>query len=160
MVLYETIFFIEMAINFVKQDLDDEGNTKHELPEKIAVRYLQSSFIVDVIALIPWGYISDSYGPNFGVLWVIKAIRIKTLIGMMSNKRILPPIKTYISNLQKKSLEDESLKFQMDKDSVNITLKIFLINSIKLARLVLWTMMLAFFVGAYWFYFTYIVYYY
>ena len=149
-----------MAINFIKQDLDDEGNTKYELPEKIAVRYIQSGFLVDLIALIPWGYIFESYGPNFGILWVIKAIRIKTLLGMMSNKNILPPIKMYITNLQKKSLEDEYLKFQMDKDSVNITLKIYLINCVKIVRLVLQTMMLAFFVGAYWFYFTYIVFYY
>ena len=45
----------------------------------------------------------------------------------------------------------------MDKDSVNITLKIYLTNSVKIMRLVLQTMMLAFFVGTYWLYFTYIV---
>ena len=59
MILYETIFFVEMAINFIKQDLDDEGVTKYELPEKIAVRYIQSTFLVDLIALIPWGYIFE-----------------------------------------------------------------------------------------------------
>ena len=47
----------------------------------------------------------------------------------------------------------------MDKDSVHITLKIYLTNSVKITRLVLQTMMLAFFVGTYWFYFTYIVFY-
>ena len=40
MVLYETIFFVEIVINFIKQDLDDEGFTKYELPEIIAVRYI------------------------------------------------------------------------------------------------------------------------
>ena len=159
MILYETIFSVEMMINFIKQDLDDEGKTKLELPEKIATRYLQTNFIVDMVALIPWGYISDAYSPNFGFLWVIKAIRIKTLLDMMSNNRILPPIKTYINSIQKKSLEDELLKYQVDKDSVNITLKIYLINSVKIIRLVVQTMILAYFVGAYWFYFTFIVFY-
>ena len=107
MILYETIFFVEIVINFIKQDLDDEGLTKYELPETIAVRYIQSGFLVDVITLIPWGYIFESYGPKAGVLWVIKAIRIKTLQNMMSNKNILPPVKTLITNLQKKSMNDE-----------------------------------------------------
>jgi hypothetical protein len=99
MILFESIFFCEIMINFLKQDLDDEGNTKLEPLEKIAGRYLQGNFIVDLIALIPWGYIADFKSPNLAVLWCIKAIRIKTLLDMMSNKIILPPIKTYITNL-------------------------------------------------------------
>ena len=40
MIIFESIFSIEILINFVKQDLDDQGVTKLEPLSKIAFRYL------------------------------------------------------------------------------------------------------------------------
>ena len=57
MILFESMFAIEILLNFFKQDLDDQGVTKTEPLMKIATRYLQSDFIGDVLVLIPWGYI-------------------------------------------------------------------------------------------------------
>ena len=76
MIFFESMFGIEILLNFFKQDLDDQGVTKAEPLIKIATRYLQSDFIGDVLVLIPWGYIFS----RFQFLWGIKAIRIKTLI--------------------------------------------------------------------------------
>lgn len=76
MIFFESLFAVEILINFFKQDLDDQGQTKSEPLIKISTRYLQTNFVFDVLVLIPWGYI---FG-DFVFLWGIKAIRIKTLI--------------------------------------------------------------------------------
>ena len=70
MIIFESIFALDILINFFKQDLDDQGKTKAEPLVKICTRYLQTNFVFDVLVLIPWGYI---FG-QFVFLWGIKAM--------------------------------------------------------------------------------------
>ena len=57
MIAFETIFLLEIGVNFFKQELDEEGNSKLEPLEVIAYRYLRSNFIIDTMVLIPWGFL-------------------------------------------------------------------------------------------------------
>ena len=107
MIFFESLFAVEILINFFKQDLDDQGQTKSEPLIKISTRYLQTNFVFDVLVLIPWGYI---FG-DFVFLWGVKAIRIKTLIHQMSDKMIMPPINMFINYRQKLCFDDENLKY-------------------------------------------------
>ena len=67
---------VEIMFSFIKQGIDEEGNSKHDPMKEIATRYFCSTFIIDMIALIPWGYILSFIDYKFRVFWVLKIIRI------------------------------------------------------------------------------------
>mmetsp|Transcript_18773 Transcript_18773/g.28885 ORF Transcript_18773/g.28885 Transcript_18773/m.28885 type:complete len:173 (-) Transcript_18773:2807-3325(-) len=92
----EGFYFIEIILKFFMQDLDEEGNSKAEPLEVVATRYLNSGFLIDLIAFIPWGYIMGTVDPRLKFFWVVKALRIRLLNHYLSNKVILPPVKMYI----------------------------------------------------------------
>jgi hypothetical protein len=71
----------------------------------------------------------------------------------MSNKMILPPITMYIKYRQKKCLDDEKLKYEMNEDCVFISEKITVINIVSTVRLCVKIMIFAYFLGAYWYIF-------
>jgi len=52
------------------------GNTLYEPLKDVALRYYSTDFLVDMIALIPWGYILAQFDPKLKVFWIVKAIRI------------------------------------------------------------------------------------
>ena len=76
----------------------------------------------------------------------------------MSNKNILRPVYTYIDCLQKKCLNDPSLRDQRDQDCIFISKKILSTNIIKMIRLVLCIMIFTYFIGQYWYIFSFNMY--
>lgn len=60
----------------------------------------------------------------------------------------------FINYNQKRCLDDDNLKYQMNKDCIFITEKIMTINIVKTVRLCVQIMIFAYFVGAYWLIFT------
>ena len=72
----ESFFLIDIILNFFKQGIDEQGNTLYDPLKEVALRYYNTSFIVDLIALIPWGYIMGMFDPKLRVFMLIKAIRI------------------------------------------------------------------------------------
>ena len=93
--LFETIFLVEIIINFLKQDLMEDETSKCERLEDISYRYFTSGFASDLIVLLPWGYMFTYFNPRLKFMWIIKAVRIKELLHYMSNKVILGPVHSY-----------------------------------------------------------------
>ena len=75
----EFIFLINIVLSFFKQDLDEEGETKHDSLSQIANRYFKNQFTKDFIAFVPFGYLLSLYDKRLKFFWVIKTIRITSL---------------------------------------------------------------------------------
>ena len=75
----EFIFLVNIALSFFKQDLDEEGETKHDSLSQIANRYFKNQFAKDFIAFVPFGYLLSLYDKRLKFFWVIKTIRITSL---------------------------------------------------------------------------------
>lgn len=94
LLLSEFYFFIDIIVNFFLQEVDEEGNSKTEPLEDIAVRNLNSSsFKFDMLAFIPWGYFMTKVNPRNKYFWVVKAIRIGQLNYYLRDKMIMPMIR-------------------------------------------------------------------
>ena len=66
-------------MKFFLQRLDEEGKSEKLPLEMVAVNYLKTDFIIDLIVLIPFGGILSLFDKRFEIFWLIKAIRIKDL---------------------------------------------------------------------------------
>ena len=97
--LSELCFFIDICLSFFKQDLNEEGKSKHESLEEIAVRYLRSRKIkLDIISFLPLGWIFSRYDERLKFFWIIKATRLGLLNFYMRDRMLNPIIKNYIDS--------------------------------------------------------------
>ena len=126
--------------------MEDE-TSKCEPVEEISYRYFAGEFAGDLIVLIPWGYMFTYFNPRLKITWLVKAVRIKNMLHLMSNKVILGPVNSYIEYLQTKCLNNPNLRNQRDQDCIFISEKILSTNVIKMIRLVLFIMIFTYFVG-------------
>ena len=82
----ESVFFVEIILNFFLQDLDEEGKSKNEAHEVIISKYMRGNFVTDVLAFLPLGYMFEFIDHKFKILWLIKALRIKELHGYLGKR--------------------------------------------------------------------------
>ena len=82
----ESVFFVEIILNFFLQDLDEEGKSKNEAHEVIISKYMRGNFVTDVLAFLPLGYMFEFVDHKFKILWLIKALRIKELHGYLGKR--------------------------------------------------------------------------
>ena len=54
----EALFLMDIVLNFFKQGIDEQGFSKFDPLDEIALRYYHSTFVLDVVAFIPWGMLS------------------------------------------------------------------------------------------------------
>ncbi len=78
--------------------MNESGFSKKEKLEVVAYNYLTSSFIIDLIALIPWGYFSQLVEKRWKFFWIFKSIRISQLYTHCKDKMLKPIIKSYIAS--------------------------------------------------------------
>ena len=81
------------------------------------------------------------------MLWVIKAIRIRTLNYYLQNNRLSQVVKDYIEMIQKRNLHDEDTREDMKSDHIKISTKIYMINFMKITRLVFQIQFISYFVS-------------
>lgn len=74
----ELIYLIDIVIHFFLQDLDVDRVSRRDDLATVSSRYLNGQFKYDFIAFIPFG-LFGLLSPQLEILWVIKAIRIRTL---------------------------------------------------------------------------------
>lgn len=70
------------------------------------------------------------------VLWVIKAIRIKSLNYYLKNSKLLQIVKDYYEMIQKRNFQNEEKREDMTIDHIRISDKIYMMNFMKIFRLV------------------------
>lgn len=149
--LCELIFFIDIVLNFFKQKLDEAGLPMSEPLEVVASNYLTSDFKMDFFAFLPWGYVASVVDHRLVFFWVLKAVRIKMLDDLVSDRKILPIVENYIEWKQAVPLADPELRDDINDDHVFINRKIFLKNMVTLLRLTAKLLFVAFFIGQYWY---------
>jgi hypothetical protein len=75
--LTEFFFFADICLCFFKQELNEEGKSKNETLEVIALRYLRSRKLkLDTISFLPIGWIASLYDERLRFFWIIKAMRL------------------------------------------------------------------------------------
>ena len=144
---HEGVFFIDICLNFFVQMKDKNGFTEDFPLSKVATNYMNGLFIVDLIVFIPFGALFTYINQAFKFVWIIKAYRIKHIQYYLSKRFFNILISSYINYRQGKSLEDEKLKNKVDEDLVYITQKIYISNTIKIARLVICIASIVYVVG-------------
>lgn len=92
LMMLEAVFGLDILLRFFLQELDEDGK-QQDLPlEEVASNYLKNQFVIDLIAIIPFGAIFSSFDERLAFLWLIKAIRITDLKFYMSDRFFKPLI--------------------------------------------------------------------
>ena len=116
--------------------------------EQVATEYLQSGFLIDLLAFIPFGLVfSYMFNDAFRVFWVMKLIRLKDLYFYTSMAFFQPMIDFHIERKQKAKLDDKEKRYEKHEDLIYINEKIYLKNFFKVLKLILQTLFIVFFVG-------------
>ena len=113
----------------------------------VAVQYLKTDFLTDLIVFLPLGGIMSLYDKRFEMFWLIKAIRIKDLQHYLSIRQFQPIINSFIEFKQWNQINDPMNREKMDKDYIYIAQKIYLRNMVKIMRLILYIIFITYFVG-------------
>jgi hypothetical protein len=85
--LLDSVFLVDIILNFFMQELDEKGHSKNLPLETIAQNYLRGDFLLDLIVFVPWGGIFSLVDNRLKFLWLIKALRIKDLMRYMSKRQ-------------------------------------------------------------------------
>ena len=91
----ELIYLIDMVIHFFLQDLDVDRSSRRDDLATVSSNYFYGNFKYDLVAFTPFGLLGF-LTPQFEILWVIKAIRIRSLNYYLQNTRLLGAVKAYI----------------------------------------------------------------
>lgn len=152
----ETCLFIDIILNFLKQKYDDDGIFSRMDPlHEVAQAYLNSyAFKLDFLSFLPWGWMFGFIDERLKFMWVIKVIRIVKLNSYISDRQLMPIVKTHIENKQKKFLKDPIQMYCVDEDHVFITERFYIANFIKISRLILKTLFITFVLGIVWYIFS------
>ena len=73
----ELACFIDIVLNFFKQNLDEQGQSKNENLETISSKYLNSNFLFDLFLIFPTGYVMAYIDHRLKFFWIIKIFRVK-----------------------------------------------------------------------------------
>ena len=73
----EFVCLINIILNFFKQELDEQGQSKNESLEIIALKYFKSRFLFDLFLIGPIGYLSSIIDRRLKFLWIFKAFRVQ-----------------------------------------------------------------------------------
>ena len=117
----------------------------------VAVEYLKTEFLTDLVVFLPLGGILSLYDKRFEIFWLIKAIRIKDLHNYLGIRQFQPIINSFIEFKQQYTLKNPLKKDEMNEDFIYIAQKIYLRNMVKIMRLILYIIFITYFVGQYWF---------
>lgn len=88
LLLCELVYLVDIVIKFFLQGLDVDKSSKQEDVATVANRYFYGDFQYDLVAFLPFGFLGK-VSQNLELLWVIKALRIKTLNYYMGNSKLL-----------------------------------------------------------------------
>jgi hypothetical protein len=89
---------VQIILKFFTQGLNEEGNSKTDPLSTVAKNYFYGDFTSDLIAFLPFGYLSDVFEKQLDFLWIVKCLRITNLKIYLSDRMLNPLIKGYIQN--------------------------------------------------------------
>ena len=97
MIISESIFLIDIIVNFFLQPMNEEGQELNVQLLRIAQNYFFGRFLVDFFLILPHG-IFMYYIKNMSALWLIKTIRLRDFLQYITygnNKKIIDDLMTY-----------------------------------------------------------------
>lgn len=96
----ETIFLINLIINFFLQANDDSKTPLKEELSTVAHRYLTGRFFLDLIVWLPMGFILSKFDERLRFTWCIKGLRVIDLNRFVSDKFWNPIIRSMFDKLR------------------------------------------------------------
>ena len=150
----ESLFLLDIVLCFFKQDLDEEGISKQDPLIEIAEKYFKGPFFLDFITFLPMGYFLTLYDYKLGIIWALKAMRIRTLNRQISDEVLMPIINSFIEKQQKEALKDPFLRNDILTDRIYIARKVYTVNIVKTLRQLYQICFIAYFYGQLWFMFS------
>ena len=112
---------------------------------EIAVHYLQTDFVKNLIPLIPFTEIIQSN--NCRLLYLVKCIRIINMSELLDNRKFMTDIRTYNKSKMAKICEDPLKANDMDQDHSQTFHKIILYYSFRLLKLASSILLSSYFCG-------------
>ena len=108
---------------------------------------------MDLFIVVPWGLIFTYIDPRLRFFWVTKALRIVTLNYYLSDQMLMPIIKNIFDNMRERALNNPKHREDIIEDHIYNYEQIITINSIKIMRQFLRILMIAYYIGCYWYIF-------
>ena len=137
-----------MLTGFITAYLDDDNKLVKDL-KKIAMRYLKSDFIIDLIPLMPFTHYLKFEDSRF--LFFIKCIRILKAFKMMDVRVLHNNVKIIYKNEHAKVCQDETKAKDRDVDHNHIIDQIKIKMAMLTVRLVVVTVIGGWFFGIFFF---------
>ena len=102
--IVDTVFFVDIVINFRTTYLDHHTMTHVTVPSMIASHYLRGWFFIDLVSTLPFRYLAKSTTleeatNGLGVLKMFKALRLLRVLKVCSTLNELPSPLVHISTL-------------------------------------------------------------
>jgi potassium voltage-gated channel Eag-related subfamily H protein 7 len=95
--LVDGLFGIDMIVNFMLAYFDDEELMWVVDKKKIAIRYVSSWFIIDIVSIFPFDYVFPAGGDNLRALRIVRLLRLIKLLRVLRGARILDRWKNKLS---------------------------------------------------------------
>ena len=102
----------------------------------VSERYFKGGFALDLLIFLPIGYFMSLIDSKLKFFWVLKAIRIAKMNQYVSNRKIIPLIVKYIDKKQKRAVENEKMRSDINSDHIHNKEKQFYITTFKIVRLI------------------------
>lgn len=120
--------------------------------QKIAVRYLKTRFLIDLLPQIPFYRWVD--GKNSKLFQLIKIMRLSKGIYLLSSNQFMAQIKrVYQKKLENLILTDPDLKDNMDIDNNNIMSILIISYFFKTFKVIAVVLTMSYFIGMFWYIF-------
>jgi len=149
-IIFEAIFAISMAINFMREYIPDGETVPVRDHAKIAKHYFKNGFWTDFIPLlpIPWALSFLHYSK---VLYIIKIIRIDRGFRIFDVTKVLNAIKNFLKNrIERKIKENPNIGEDNVIDHNNIDQLMITNYCLKTFKLIVTILNIAYFLAMFW----------
>ena len=156
--IMEISFGIDIIKNFLLQYTDKEGKPVRDIL-KIALRYLKGAFIFDLIGTSSFfihAVFAHIYGDDEKVdlIYLLRLLRLTKITILINTQRFSELVKgSYRRRLVKHINDSRGSEMEMDqsKDNNKIMQQIFIIYLFKVFRMIMFSLVLAYFIGTFWY---------
>ena len=137
----ESLYLLDLIFCFLQEYQDEETYTIVRDLKKIAINYLKRSFILDLIAWVPFNYFYSNR-----LLRLLKLFRIRRLFQLFNVENFKHIVSKYYSKQLQQNVKDNN-----NKDGYPIMKTIMIVQIYKITQLVIVIFACSYFLGVFWY---------
>ena len=132
----EVIFVLDIILRFfVARNVEGDESEFIIHIEKLGLAYLKGSFWLDLLLILPLGFIGKYYSDSYQFLHLVKSMRIQKFFKFLEPTFFGPYIRNYYGNKLKEVLKNEDKKNDIIESNNFIIERIKMRNYINSARI-------------------------